>query len=253
LHSLLLAGLPGAPKILISAQRPARVRYIKRGRNFIRAQGLSTELGISETHAGRLSGAVRLIASEFIDMTAGVGKDKHVRMRGARSNALVSELLRAWAPEAKTYFELVQRGETANMYLFLRAPVIACGLLTIRHMPEKAQEFWSGMASDDGLRAVDPRKKFLNLLRNGKRIRPGNAARGFAVAWRAFLQGRDLQFIRFDQSKPVEIDSVPLAREVEAAAALRSLPTEGALNEAAQLRGGHARSERFSENPSLQL
>jgi hypothetical protein len=63
----------------------------------IRAQGLSSELEISDTHAGRLSGAVRLIASGFIDMTAGVGKDKHARMRGARSNALLSELMRAWA------------------------------------------------------------------------------------------------------------------------------------------------------------
>jgi hypothetical protein len=214
----------------------------------IRAQGLSGELGISETHAGRLSGAVRLIASEFIDMTAGVGKDKHIRMRGARSNALVSELLRAWAPEAKTYFELVHGGEAANMYLFLRASVIACGLLTIRHSPEKAREFWLGVARDDGLRAHDPRKRLLNWLRNGKRIRPGNAARGFAVAWRAFLEGKELQLIRFDQSKPIEIAMVPLGQEVEAAAALRALPTEGTPSEYAQPRGGHARSHRLAED-----
>lgn len=213
----------------------------------IRAQGLSSELGLSETHASRLSGAVRLIASEFLDMTAGVGKDKHVRMRGARSNALVSELLRAWAPEGRTYFDLVHGGEAANMYLFLRAPVIACGLLTIRHVPENAREFWSGMARDDGLRAQDPRKRFLNWLRNGNRIRPGSAARGFAVAWRAFLEGKELQLIRFDQSKPVDIQSVPLASEVDAAAALRGLPTEGA-GEIAQPRGAQARSERSSQN-----
>ncbi|HWX75987.1 MAG TPA: hypothetical protein VNY32_00840, partial [Candidatus Acidoferrales bacterium] len=139
----------------------------------IRAQGLSSDLGINDTQAGRVSGAVRLIASGFIDMTAGVGKDKHVRMRGARSNARVSELLREWASEAKRYFELVHGGETANMHLFLRAPVIACALLTIRHSPEKARDFWYEMARDDGLRAHDPRKRFLSWLRNGKRIRPG--------------------------------------------------------------------------------
>ena len=215
----------------------------------IRAQGLPGELEISETHAGRLSGAVRLIASEFIDMTAGVGKDKHIRMRGARSNTLLSELMRMWAPEAKTYFDLVHGGEAANMYLFLRAPVIACALLTIRHMPEKAREFWSGMARDDGLRAHDPRKRFLLWLGKGKRVRPGTAARGFAVAWRAFLEGRELQLIRIvDQSKPVEIEGVPLAQEVEAAAALRSLPTEGKTDETAQPRGGPQRRERFAEN-----
>jgi hypothetical protein len=215
----------------------------------IRAQGLSGELGISETHAGRVSGAVRLIASGFIDMTAGVGKDKHVRMRGARSNALVSELLRDWAAEAKTYFDLVHGGETANMYLFLRAPVIACALLTLRHSPDRAKAFWSEMARDDGLRSHDPRKRLLTWLRSGKRIRPGNAVRGFAVAWKAFLEGKELSLIRFDQSKPIEIVTVPLAEEVEGAAALRSLPTETATDEEVpEPRVSHARRERFAEN-----
>jgi hypothetical protein len=150
--------------------------------------------------------------------------------------------------EAITYFQLVQSGEAANMYLFLRAPVIACGMFTIRHCPDKASEFWSGIARDDGLRAHDPRKRFLNWLRNGKRIRPGNVARGFAVAWRAFLEGKELQLIRFDQSKPIEITAVPLADEVEAAAALRPLPAEGIPTESAQARPSHGRIDRFAEN-----
>jgi hypothetical protein len=214
----------------------------------IKAQALSGELGINDTQAGRVSGAVRLIASGFIDMTAGVGKDKHIRMRGARSNALVSELLREWAAEAKTYFELVQGGETTNSHLFLRAPVIACALLTLRYMPEKARVFWHELARDDGLRAHDPQKRFLNWLRSGKRIRPGNSVRGFAVAWRAFLEGKELQLIRFDQSKPIEIMGVPLAEEVEKAAALRSLPTDMVTDDTLFARSDIVRRERVAEN-----
>ena len=105
------------------------------------------------------------------------------------------------------------------------------------------------LSRDDGLRAHDPRKRFLHWLRNGKRIRPGNAARGFAVAWRAFLEGRELQLIRIvDQSKPVEIEGVPLAQEVEAAAGLRGLPTEETASDSAQPRGGHARGESPAQN-----
>jgi hypothetical protein len=216
----------------------------------IKAQALSGELGINDTQAGRVSGAVRLIASGFIDMTAGVGKDKHIRMRGARSNALVSELLREWAGEAKTYFELVHGGDTANTHLFLRAPVIACGLLTIRHSPDRAKEFWREIARDDGLRAHDPRKRFLNWLRSGKRIRPGNAVRGFAVAWKAFLEDKELQLIRFDQSRPIDITTVPLAEEVGRAAAKRSLPTEAVTDagESSEPRASHTRRERFAED-----
>jgi hypothetical protein len=79
---------------------------------------------------------------------------------GARSNARVSELLRDWASEARTYFELVHGGETANMYLFLRAPVIACALLTLRYSPDRARDFWYEIARDDGLTAHDPRSAF---------------------------------------------------------------------------------------------
>jgi hypothetical protein len=85
----------------------------------------------------------------------------------------------------------------------------------------------------------------LNWLRNGKRIRPGNTARGFSVAWRAFLEGKELQLIRFDPSKPIDIPTVPLAEEVDRA---RSLPTAAATDEASEPRSDHARRERFAEN-----
>jgi hypothetical protein len=180
-------------------------------------------------------------------MTAGAGKDKKERVRGARSNAIVSELLRAWAAEARKYFEVVQGGEAANMYLFLRAPVIACGLLTLRHVPDKADEFWRGMAKDDGLRAHDPRKRFLHWLRTEKQ-RPAGVVRGFAVAWRAFLEDKELQLIRFVQSKAVDIRFVPLAEEVDAAIALRAHPSEGALSEAAPPMLFDPEPEKFSPN-----
>src|SRR5207248_1420097 len=92
--------------------------------------------------------------------------------------------------------------------------------------PDRSREFWSGVARDDGLRAVDPRKRFLIWLQGGKRIRPGQCARGFAVAWRAFLESRDLQRISIDSSKPLDIRAVPLAEAVEEAASLRSLPPD---------------------------
>jgi len=89
----------------------------------------------------------------------------------------------------------------------------------------------------------------LSWLRSGKRIRPGNSVRGFAVAWRAFLEGKELQLIRFEQSKPIEIMTVPLAEEVEKAAALRPLPTDGVTeDDGSPPRSDHARRERFAEN-----
>ena len=188
-------------------------------RDAIRAQGLTEELHLTERQAGRLSGAVKLIATGFMDVTAKVSSVDRKDRAKSRSNAAVSRLMRSWAKEAQTYFEAVHGGEPQNMYLFDRAAVIACAILTMRHVPEKAVEFWSGMSRDDGLSRGDPRKRYLLWLRDGKH-RAGDAARGFAVAWRAFLDQRDVTLIRIDSRRSVEIRGVPLEKEITAALAL---------------------------------
>lgn len=142
----------------------------------IRAQGISEELQMSDRHTGRLSGAVRLIATGFSDPTANSSVSAVSARVRSRSNAGVSSLIRAWAPEARAYFEAVQGGEPSNAYLWDRAAVIACGLLTIRYRQVKGIEFWSGIAKDDGLAKEDPRKRFLVFLRD-KKERPGRGAR----------------------------------------------------------------------------
>jgi hypothetical protein len=185
-------------------------------RDAIRAQGLMQELDMSERHAGRLSGAVKLIATGFADMTAGSatqGKSAKIR---ARSNAVISDLMRAWAFEGRHYFSLIQGGEPANLYLFERAPVIACGLLTLRYAPDKASNFWQEIARDDALSRHDPRKRFLVWLRENKE-KPAGVARGFAVAWRNYLDETELKLIRFDPTRPIQIRGVPLEKEIAGA------------------------------------
>ena len=185
----------------------------------IRAQGLAEELSLTERQAARLGGAVRQIATGFLDATAGIGEAKRARVR-ARSNAFVSGLMRKWSKEAQTYFSLIQGGEQSNYYLFERAPVMACALLTLKHVPEKARDFWSGAARDDGLTRHDARKRFLIWLRDNKE-KPSDTARGFAVVWRAFLDDSEVKLIRIDSTKPIDIRSVPLESETAEAAELQ--------------------------------
>jgi len=199
-------------------------------RDAIRAQGIPQELDFSERHAGRLSGAVKLIATGFADVTA---KNAAVRAAGrvqARSNAAVSGLMRLWSKEARTYFSLIHGGEPTNMYLFDRAPVVACGLLTIRHMPEKAAEFWSEIARDSGLLKEDPRKRFLVFLRD-KKERPPGVARGLAPAWRAFVEGRSLELLRPEKStSSIMIKGIPLDKEIATAAKISKIEDGDGLN-----------------------
>ena len=189
----------------------------------IRAQGLTQELGLTERYAGRLSGAVRQIATGFIDTTGGIGVSKTGRVR-ARSNAFVSDFMRKWSVEAQLYFSLLQGAEKSNLFVFERAPVIACALLSLKYVPDKAKEFWDGAVRDDGLSKHDPRKRFLIWLRE-KREKPANVARGFSVVWKAFLEGGEVKLIRFDPTKPIDIRFVPLEDETAKAAKLDGEPS----------------------------
>lgn len=200
-------------------------------RDAIRAQGISAEIDLSERHAGRLSGAVKLIATGFSDITSkNAARKGGVEVQQARSNAAVSDLIREWAPEARTYFGLVQNGEPTNAYLFDRASVVACGLLTIRYVPDKASEFWREIARDSGLLANDPRKRFLVFLRD-KKERPPGVARGFAPAWRAFVEGRSLDLLRPEKStNPISIRGVKLDKELAGARNKNAPASELQLN-----------------------
>jgi hypothetical protein len=175
-------------------------------RDAIKAQNLHEDLGLSERHAGRLSGAVKLIASGFTE--GGKGYEKRT---AGRSNIVISDLMRDWAKESKQYYGLIAGGEAANMYLFDRAAVIACGLVTLRYCYDQACEFWEAIAKDDGLSAKDARKRFLIWLQKNKE-RPQTTARAFALAWKAHLDGREMKLLRFDPSAPLNIVGVPLER-----------------------------------------
>jgi hypothetical protein len=114
------------------------------------------------------------------------------------------------ANEGKRYFELIASGEKANMLVFERAPVMACALLTIRFIPEKAEPFWQDMARDDGLSREDPRKRFLLWLRQQHKAKPIHVARAFAVAWKAWVEGRTIELIRFSGTSRLKLQNINL-------------------------------------------
>jgi hypothetical protein len=174
-------------------------------RDAIKAQNLHEELEVSERHAARLSAAVKLIASGFQD-----GGKGHGIRTGGRSNIAISDLMRDWAKESKQYYSLISGGEKSNAHLFDRSAVIAGGLLTLRYNVEKAITFWEGISQDDGLRREDPRKRFLIWLQENKE-KISTTARAFSVAWRAYVEGREIKLLRpTEPTTPLRISGVPL-------------------------------------------
>ena len=97
-----------------------------------------------------------------------------------------------WQQPAEQYFSAI-RG-AAEKSMFERREVAAIGIVTFADDPGMAQTFWHEVAKDDGLKATDPRKKALEVLRHAPVTHTGMGYMGHAVAacWNAYIEGRDL-------------------------------------------------------------
>jgi len=96
-----------------------------------------------------------------------------------------------WTGTAEAFFDATGSAPTRVKVMLLREPVFAVALRILRDQPEKATEFWQGLAEDDGLKAGDPRKALLNALaghHNDKTITPQLFL--VARAWNAFFNGK---------------------------------------------------------------
>ena len=100
----------------------------------------------------------------------------------------------------------------STLALLRRAPVFAVALASSRYQPGVAEEFWHGIAADDGLKTTDPRKALLRYLLNNAvrtssyRTEQSNAA---ALAWNAFFKKQPLQQIKPNQMKEFYLFGTP--------------------------------------------
>jgi hypothetical protein len=97
-----------------------------------------------------------------------------------------------WQQPARQYFAAIHG--SAEKWLLERREVASIGIVTFADAPDTAQTFWGEAAKDDGLRANDPRKKMLEVLRRTTPDRGGVGYTANAVAscWNAYVEGRDL-------------------------------------------------------------
>lgn len=104
---------------------------------------------------------------------------------------------------AKLYVTAVSGNSKSRFSQFVRAPIFAVALETMRFQPNAAFEFWSTAAKDDGLRRNDPRKKLLTFLQenrsNSNTFR--DHVQAAALCWNSFYRGDEqLQYLRLTAS-----------------------------------------------------
>jgi hypothetical protein len=108
------------------------------------------------------------------------------------------ELCEPWWDRARQYEHLIAPAPRDIKQRLLIGGRMAVALVTLEHQEAKAIEFWSGVASDDGLGRDDPRKLFLRDIYNRDLRRQGasESAHSAAVAWNAWFSGADLKLIK---------------------------------------------------------
>lgn len=167
--------------------------------NVLAGVGLAADLGISKLTADALYRAVPVIVG-------GMKVGPHLadgarliddRLAACRRLSVEASILEACFKTAPAQMKRKLHG----------AGVFAVALVTMQADKQRSSEFWTGVAENDGLRKADPRATLIQWLtfnsnQSGLLSAPMIAA---AWAWNAFVEGRDIKYIRISGSNNVRI------------------------------------------------
>jgi hypothetical protein len=152
----------------------------------IRAQGLAEAWGVAIETLRSAGAAAATIATEFrgnrsLAWTSSVG----------RSNPARIEFLREWETEIRQADALVNTAPVNIRKLILRQPVMAVMLMTLRHVPDRADEFWYSVITGESLLSGMPAMTLRNYLITTpmKGINEHVYARYVANCWNGFYHG----------------------------------------------------------------
>ena len=156
---------------------------------------LAEATGLTTRQVESLSTAIRHIKSGFDKSRSGYGVIK-------QSPGDIVEYIYAWAAEAKVLFSVTNYCDKDITRLLKKTGALSVAILTIRYQPEKALEFWRGVAMPDGVLWADPRMTARRALEDSKGkagtkgVTPGRLSRQLARAWNAFYEGEELKQIK---------------------------------------------------------
>lgn len=179
-------------------------------KQIINATDLAAEANLTNMMMNAVFGAVPVLANNFSSRMS----DKDILTAKVIDRRL--EFVRPYLRAAEHYQACLDGVPSGFKRKFYNAGVCAVALATLRFQSVKAQEFWSGAASNNGLFQGDPRLTFFNYL-NANVTRPGGnkitTAFAPAIAWNAFFEDRDLKIIRITTGTQVHIAGTPWERD----------------------------------------
>lgn len=171
---------------------------------------LSEKLGMNPTELGQFGAAACLAMSGLnANLASAVTFDSRL------------EYMLDFKDEAKKYFAAVENSAIGHNAM-ARRDYMGIGLITFRYVPDRAFEFWHGVANNSingvGLNEGDPRRTFHYFIQSsriaGGAVRTGirieHTLRATSHVWNAFYSGSELKIVRFGSTKtPIKILGTP--------------------------------------------
>lgn len=132
-------------------------------------------------------------------------------VRHARSYDLGMDLMKEWVKETNLLHECAAGSDKHTLATLHRAAVMAAALVTLRFKPKEAATFWKRVAANDGLSAGQPDHKLVWWLAHTPVRAQGNPvqARAVAACWNAWIEGRSLDKLYADKTRPIRFVGTP--------------------------------------------
>lgn len=171
-----------------------------------RAAGLSEEIGVRQSLVSAALNAVAIIASGLRVLRL-VDRPAEVLTAYGRKDAV-----KEWAAELRVYSEVTQGATKTLRAKLINQGIMAIALVTLRYQPDKAIDFWTGVAENDGLRIGDARKALVTALVEGSHRGQQEAGLLYvSVAWNAWFTNRQLSILRLYDTSLCQPMGTPFA------------------------------------------
>lgn len=174
----------------------------------LKAFDVTSKTKLSPSMLSTIAAAASVVNNDF---------PTHYRGHEFRSMIQRAHTTEDWLAEGEQYSDCIAGASKEIHRAMTRVSVMAVGLATLRYESEKASEFWTRVALEDGLARNSPEWTLLRFLRNSQEFSLASVGkeaytRYVISAWNAFFEGRDLQLIRAISSRSMRINGTPYAR-----------------------------------------
>lgn len=110
------------------------------------------------------------------------------------------EAIEPWWPFVAKYASAITCGESDLKRRMITAPVLATALVTLKHQPARAFQFWQEVAQENGTQRVAPSRALAIALRRENLNNYETALQLTAKAWNAFYSDQEVKWFRVDAS-----------------------------------------------------